>query len=717
MEIHMGCCSRSDPARVFLGCLLLIGWFAPLHLASGAEDFFELDLREVLDLEVTSPSRKPQAVSQAAAAVSVITSDDIRRSAARTLPDLLRTVPGIQVANITASSWAVSARGLNGRFSNKLLVLIDGRSVYAPTFTGVYWDVQDTALEDIDRIEVIRGPGGTLWGSNAFHGVINIITRSAASTQGNTLQLGAGNEEEFSAGLRHGGTLGAAGHYRVYFKGFDRDASGLSVTGATAADAWQMWRFGARADFNSGDSSALTLQGDAYQGNAGETLVTSSLAPPFRAVLPVETRVRGANALARWQRETGTGDSLTLQAWVDYTRRDWPAHALESRTTYDMEFQYHLRSRRSHDVIFGFGLRDSSDSFSPATRGVPADVLQLVELSPVGYPQRLMNVFAQDDITLRKDRLVLTLGAKLEHHADTGGEFSPNLRLLWTPNEDTSLWGAASRAVRTPGVLDRRGRLVVSVVPPAGFPVPQAELITSFTRFEGPLPFLLKQGSSDVKSEEVVSFELGLKRRLSDTMSLDVAVFHNEYDHLRTLQLTDLQCAPSGLPAPGCLAVQPPATHLLLNSSAGSGGNGWGRGAEVSFEWTPSRLVRVQAAYSRVKTRTHAPDDPNEITPDRDTGTPANQWNIGAFWYPQRAMDLGLTLRNAGATYPAEGVRVPAYTELDTRFAWRPRPNVELSVSGRNLLHSSHPEYTSEVLDVALTAVQRSVFAQVSLQF
>jgi iron complex outermembrane recepter protein len=713
----MGCCSRSGPVRVFLRCLLLIGWFAPLHLAFGAEDFFELDLREVLDLEVTSPSRKPQAVSQAAAAVSVITSDDIRRSAARNLPDLLRTVPGIQVANITANSWAVSARGLNGRFSNKLLVLIDGRSVYTPTFTGVYWDVQDTALEDIDRIEVIRGSGGTLWGSNAFHGVINIITKSAASTQGSSLQLGAGNEEDFTAGLRHGGTLGATGHYRVYFKGFDRDASELSATGASAADAWQMWRVGARADFSSGGSGALTLQGDAYQGDVGETVITSSLAPPFRAVLPVESRVRGANVLARWQRETGAGDSLTLQAWIDHTRRDWPAHSIESRTTYDMEFQYHLRSRRSHDVIFGIGLRDSNDSFSPARRGVPDDVLQLLQLSPAGSPQRLMNVFAQDDITLRKDELVLTLGAKLEHHADTGGELSPNLRLLWTPTEDTSVWGAASRAVRTPGVLDRRGRLVVSVVPPAGYPVPQAELITSFTSFEAPLPVLLAQGASDVKSEEVIAFELGFKHKLSDTMSLDIAAFHNEYDHMRTLRLVNLQCAPSGLPAPGCLAVQPSTTHLLLSSAAGSGGSGWGRGAEVSLDWTPSRLLRVQAAYSYVKSRTQGPDEPNEIATDRDSGTPANQWNLGAFWYLQRGLDLGLTLRGAGAVSPAEGVRVPAYTELDARVAWRPRPNIELSVSGRNLLHDSHPEYTSEVLDVALTALQRSIFAQVSLQF
>lgn len=542
-----------------------------------AEDFLDLNLREVLDLDITTASRKPQSVSQAAAAVYVITAEDIRRSPARSLPDLLRTVPGLQVASITRSTWAVSARGLNGRNANKLQVLIDGRSVYSPLFGGVHWDAQDTALADIERIEVVRGPGGTLWGANAFHGVINIITKSAASSQGTQLSLSAGDEEKFAASLKHGGQVGDDAHYRVYLKGFDRDASRLASTGASARDDWRAGAAGARLDFGSEESDAYTLQGDYYYGAAGDPSVLNLLRPPYRLYQPTETHYEGASMLGRWQRQVGDTDSFTLQGFIDFTRRDWTAHIEEKRVTWDLDFQYHLRSLPRNDLIIGIGMRQSDDAYAAATRGIPADVLQFVQGQAGGGVQRLFSLFAQDDISLVPDDLTLTLGAKVEHLPETGTEVSPNARLLWTPADGWSIWGAVSRAVRTPSRVDLRGKVVAAVEPPAGYIISQPEVLRGFNEITAPLPILLQQGSGRVIAERVVSFEAGVKHRFSETLGIDVSAFRNEYDRLRTAQLVPPLCMPGGGTAPACLLASPPGSvqYLLENSPVGNRTDGY----------------------------------------------------------------------------------------------------------------------------------------------
>jgi iron complex outermembrane receptor protein len=412
-------------------------------------------------------------------------------------------------------------------------------------------------------------------------------------------------------------------------------------------------------------------------------------------------------------------DSFTVQAFIDFTRRDWPAHMIEKRLTADIDFQYNLRSLPRNDLIFGFGVRQGDDEFAPATRGIPSDSLQLVQHQMGGGVQRLISVFGQDDITLVPGKLTLTLGTKLEHQNDTGSELSPNLRLLLTPNEDWSLWSAVSKAVRTPSRVDRRGQVVASVELPDGFVSPQPEVLRGFNQFGSPLPILLQQGSGRVDSERVIAFELGVKHRVSETLSIDLAAFHNDYEHLRTARLVPPTCAPSGGEAPACLLLAAPGTvtHLVENSPVGNGTSGYGRGAELSVDWLPSGRLRLQGALSLFKTSTIADYSAGEFETDRDSGSPRRQWSLNAFWNAGRNAELTLGLRRVGDVSPAIGIYLSGYTELDARLAWRPRENMELSLQGRNLLHARHQEYASELQEVALTAMQRSLFGQISLRF
>ena len=532
-------------------------------------------------------------------------------------------------------------------FANKLLVLIDGRSVYSPMFGGVYWDAQETALEDIERIEVVRGPGGTLWGANAFHGVINIITRSAASSQGTQLSLSAGDEQKFAASLKHGGRIGEDAHYRFYVKGFERDASRLTSTGASAQDGWRAASAGGRLDFGSEESDAFTVQGDYYYGEAGEPSILNLLRPPYRLYNPTETHYEGASLLGRWQRQLGESDSFTLQAFVDFTRRDWTAHTEEKRLTWDVDFQYHLRSLPRNDLIIGIGMRQGDDAFAAATRGIPADALQFVQGQSGGGVQRLFSLFAQDDISLLPDDLTLTLGAKVEHLPATGTEMSPNARLLWTPADGWSIWGAVSRAVRTPSRVDLRGKVVAAVELPAGFTLTQPEALRGFSQISSPLPIVLQQGSGHVDAERVVSFEAGIKHRFSETLSVDVAAFRNEYDRLRTAQLVPPTCAPGGGIAPACILGSPPGSvqYLVENSPVGNRTDGYGQGVELAIDWMPVGPLRLQGALTVFKSLTEANYAAGEFETDRDSGTPRAQWSLTALWNAGRNTDLTLGLR------------------------------------------------------------------------
>jgi iron complex outermembrane receptor protein len=446
----------------------------------------ELSLEELANVDVTSVSRREQKLSEAAAAIYVITSEDILHSGATSIPEALRLAPNLEIARVDSNQYAICARGFNTTTSNKLLVLIDGRSVYTPLFSGVFWDAQDVLLTDIDRIEVISGPGGTLWGSNAVNGVINIITRSARDTQGNLLTAAAGNEERFRIGFRHGGKLGNGAAYRVSGKYFDRDATVLA-DGSDADDSWHSGQGGFRIDWQRG-ADANVLQGDGYKGAIDQPLLE-------------DKSTDGANLLWRWERSLANDASLQVQLTLDHARRDYPGVFAERRDTVDLDVQHALAPRGRHELLLGGGYRVSKDqvdngltlAFLPDHRTLP-----------------LANMFVQDEIGLVGDRLKLTLGVRLEHNDYTGWEVQPSARLGWKVRERQLLWSAASRAVRTPSRLDR------DLFAP-GMP-----------------PFVLA-GGPDFRSEILLAYEAGWRLN-APRATASVSVFYDDYDHLRTLE-------------------------------------------------------------------------------------------------------------------------------------------------------------------------------------
>jgi iron complex outermembrane receptor protein len=441
-----------------------------------------------MDIEVTSVSRRPERLSDAASAVQVIRQEDIRRSGATSIPEALRLASNLHVAQVDAREWAISARGFNSSTSNKLLVLIDGRTVYTPLYAGVFWDVQDTLLEDVDRIEVISGPGATQWGANAVNGVINITTKSARQTQGPLLGVAAGQELEGMGGIRYGGELSGDFAYRVYGKYFDRDGSVLP-SGNDIADDWNMGQGGFRLDGDLSRVDTLTLQGDFYEGT-------------FQQPAPGDIEASGANLLGRWTRILNNGSDMQLQVYFDHTHRDIPNSFEQHLNTYDVDFQHHLRAGGNHDVVWGLALRRIDDDIDngPGLAFLPPDITR-----------DWFSAFVQDDMSLTES-LRLTVGSKFEYNEYTHLEVQPSVRLSWRLNDEGLLWSAVSRAVRTPSRIDR-------------------ELYAPATP-----PFFIIQGGPDFDSEKLISYEVGYRAQPHERVLLSVSGFYNDYDDLRSVE-------------------------------------------------------------------------------------------------------------------------------------------------------------------------------------
>jgi iron complex outermembrane receptor protein len=453
--------------------------------------FKKMTLDELMDIEVTSVSKRESTIGQSAAAVSVITQDDIRRSGATSIAEALRMAPGMEVARIDNSTWAISARGFNSSTANKLLVLMDGRSVYSPLYSGVFWDVQDTLMQDIDRIEVIRGPAGALWGANAVNGVINIITKDAKDTQGLLVTGGGGTEERDFAGARYGWKLGDDTFARVYVKHFERDETQLA-NGAPGADDWFMTQAGFRIDSNPSPANHYTLQGDIYGGaRANGTALNSD-----------NTDLGGGNVLGLWTHTLAQGGDIKLQMYYDRTERNIPMTFKENRDTFDIDFQYHVPLSARQDLTWGLGYRVTSDQVGNSA---------VIKFIPSHRVEQLFSAFVQDEIQIVPDRLRLTLGTKIEHNDFSGFEVQPSARLLWTIDKRQNAWAAVSRAVRTPTRLEEDLQIVAGSVSVFGN-----------RRFE---------------SETVIAYELGYRVQPVDWLALDVATFYNDYDKLRSVEL------------------------------------------------------------------------------------------------------------------------------------------------------------------------------------
>jgi len=625
------------------------------------------------DEMVTSVSKKEQKLSEAAAAIDVITQDDIRRSGATSIPEALRVVPGLQVARLDANKWAVSARGFNGRFANKLLVLIDGRSVYTPLFSGVWWDAQNVLLEDIARIEVIRGPGATLWGANAVNGVINIITKDAKDTQGGLVTIGHGTEERGFGEFRYGGTLGDNAHYRVYARYFDRERS-VAASGDYGADEWDVAQGGLRVDWEVSDSDSLTLQGDIHSGTVGERQTMASLSPPYEQTFDNDDDVAGGNILGRWNHTFSDTSGMSFQLYYDRSDRD---HMIigEVRDTFDLDFQHRFALDDRHEIVWGLGYRLSRDDI---------DNSFTLSFDPDSRNDQLLSAFVQDEITLIEDQLKLTPGAKLEHNDYTGFEFQPSARLLWMPHEKHTVWAAVSRAVRTPSRVESYGRVNRYVLPPA-------TLMSMF-------------GDRDFDSEELLAHELGYRVQPMDRLSLDIATFYNIYENLRTVEL--------GTPFP---ETSPAPPHLVVPLFADNKMDGETYGIEVAADWRPLDWWRLEAGYTYLQVVLHLDDDSTDTLSEGAEGeSPHNQFSLRSSMDLPRNLELDSCLRYVDNL---PGLGVDSYLTLDVRLGWKPTENLELFVVGQNLLDSHHAEFESTFFGVHATEVEHSVYAGLTWRF
>jgi iron complex outermembrane receptor protein len=591
---------------------------APLSL----EALARFSIEELAEIEVSSVSRRPEPLRQAAAAIYVISREDIRRSGVTSLPEVLRLAPNLQVARLDASRYAISARGFNSSTANKLQVLIDGRSVYTPLYSGVFWDAQDTLLEDIERIEVVSGPGGALWGSNAVNGVINVITRRAQDSVGSLLQAEAGNAERQLA-ARHGVRLGDDASLRVYAKGLVRDDT-FTPSGADAGDGWHKAQAGFRFDWGRG-ADTLTLQGDGYDG---------AIAQGTRP----DATLGGVNLLGRWNRQLADGAAIQVQTYYDRTRREIPGTFGEVLETWDLDLQHRLRWGERHDIVWGGGYRLLRDDVSNSAA---------LAFLPAQRDLHLANVFVQDSIALNP-AWKLTLGAKLEHNSYTGLEFQPDVRLAWQLHPNALLWGAVSRALRTPSRIDREFFAPGPPAPPSTF-----------------------AGGPDFRSEQLTAYQLGYRAQPAASLSYAVTVFHHDYDWLRSVE-----------PAPGGGL---PITFANGMRGQTEGLEAWGN-LQVNPDW------RLTAGYTYLWKRLGFAPDSRDTRLSGAGNDPTHQLFLRSSHNLRHGLELDLFLRAIGALpNPA----IPGYVAVDARIGWTVARGVELSLIGNNLFDQRHPEFAS----------------------
>ncbi|HEU5070316.1 MAG TPA: TonB-dependent receptor [Verrucomicrobiae bacterium] len=646
-----------------------------------------MSLEELANVEVTTVSKKAERLSQVPAAVSVITADEIRRSGAGTLPEALRLAPGTEVAQVDSARWAVTVRGFNDLFAQKLLVMIDGRSVYTPLFSGTFWQAQDVMLEDLDRIEVVRGPGGTIWGANAVNGVINVVRKPARETQGLLLTGGGGSQHTAAAGVRYGVQLAEHTFLRVYGK-YDAWDNLQAPDGSDANDAWWKEQGGFRLDWEPTEQNRFTVQGDLLGLEQDQTVPQVSVTPPYNTSLDSKLKQQDGNVLGRWT-HTFTDDSdLAVQTYFERSHIDMSLVG-ENRNTYDFDARHRFHPAAAHEIVWGGGYRLSASEL----RGGPN-----VSFDRTSRADQVFNLFAQDEITLAPDRLRLTVGSKVEHNDYTGFEYEPGIRLAWTPDARQTLWASVARAVRTPSQIENDGRINLATVPPNP---PGA-----------PLPTLVSvMGNPDFQSEKLVACELGYRWQPQPRVSLDAAAFVNFYDDLRSSS-TELDFSQPGYAQ---------ALSLIDNR-----GDGTTYGTELTASWQATDWWRLQTLFTFITGDFEMPN--NEVT-----GAPIHSGFASPRYQASLRSSIDVTknvefdtwlryvdeVKGAGAEMPGltpEARRIPAYVTFDVRVAWRPSEHVELSVGGQNLA-GFHREFIPTYVSTQRTEVGPGIFGKITLRF
>jgi iron complex outermembrane receptor protein len=663
-----------------LGCILvLLVWAPGVHAQTPITDLTNASLEDLMNIEVTTVSKKEEKLFRTAAAVYVITQEDIRRSGLMSLPEVLRLVPGLQVARIDGSKWAISARGFNGRLANKLLVLVDGRSVYSPETSGVYWEVQDLLLEDIERIEVIRGPGGTLWGSNAVNGVINIITKSTEDTTGGVVTTGTGSEERGFGSFRYGANLGSSASYRVYGKYFNR-AELVDAAGRGASDGQQLGRAGGRIEWRPSERDQLTVEGDIYRSSLHETPTAVSLADPFATPISRYGELDGGHIMGRWTRTYSKVSDTTLQVYYDTFNRNL-FELTDHIATLDIDFQDHHALGSRHDLVWGLGYRRVSHNEK-------GDITSPIQFMPWAKGVNLFSGFAQNEMIVVKDRLRLIMGVKLEHNYLSGFEAQPSARLSWTPSSRQTVWAAGSRAVRTPSRSEQDIRVNFQAFPgPGGLPVIAGVF-----------------GGKDPKSEVLHAYEIGYRAQPHRKFSLDVATFYNVYGRLTSFE--------PGVPF---FEADSPMPHLVVPSYYGNLMRAETYGVETAANFDVSRRVRLRGSYSFLREHLHTDaasmDTASEVT---EGGNPRHQFQLHSYLKLSRNFDLDTSLYRVSSL---RAQQVPGYTRIDSAVSWRMGESVEASGGVQNILDKQHAEFRGVDTLVSPSQVRRSIYARLIFKF
>ncbi|HEY6530466.1 MAG TPA: TonB-dependent receptor [Cellvibrionaceae bacterium] len=659
-------CSLFTALRPYRMALVWGGFLMTPQLAYAAIDYFELDPEQLLGAQVLSVSKHLESVAEAPAAIYVVTDEDIQRSGVTTVPDALRMVPGVDVARNDSNTWAVSIRGFNSSLANKLLVMIDGRTIYNPVFGGAFWEAHDLFLADIERIEVIRGPGGALWGANAVNGVINIITKSADATQGNLISGLAGNEELGTVTARHGGKLADDAYYRVYSKAFKRDAS-QALDGREAYDGWNGLRSGFRIDW----PHAVTVQGDIYRNHTQQRRANYALVEPYAPIDNQLIEYSGANILGRWTQQYPDRAQLNVQAYIDWTQRDEPINFLDRRTTYDLEAQYDLAPLGMQHWTLGAGLRYLTDEKISQSMNA--------SFAPEARQDAIYQAFAQDKITLVEDTAYLTLGAKAEHTELSRLDIQPNARVQVHIDDNKSLWLAASRAVRTPTPFE-------------------TDLTTTLDSVQGARFALVP--NENFAAEELTAYELGYRQQISATLFTDITTFYNDYKKLQSFRIGSGTVINNG--------VDP--IHAFIPVRFTNEATGISKGFEAVLGWSPHADVKFTASFTHFELDLRTVDLLQESL---EGANPVDQLAVRMFWNITSDWTFDTSAYYVDALPFGD---IDSYVRVDVNFGGRINKDLRFNIIAQNLFDPAHQEL-KQSHDENSSEVQRSVLAKLTWMF
>ncbi len=645
-------------------------------------DLTEFSLEELLDVEVVSISRKAQSVKGSAAAVFVISAEDIRRSGVHTIPEALRLAPGLNVARINSSFWAITSRGFNSRFANKLQVLVDGRSIYSPMFSGVYWEDSSVMLEDIERIEIIRGPGATMWGANAVNGVINIITQKPdPQSLESFVALRTGTLDPFRGAGRFDSPTGNRGALRVSAQ-YQKHGTTVLESGDDSNDAWEEKFARVRWDYQAGNRDFLTVTGHAFQGDMDHDFLSNTENPPYSEVRSGTVDFQTRSLQGIWVREFSQTAGLKLGLYLTHFDRQTYLLA-ENHHIVDLDFQHNFLLGLNHEVIWGGTCRFYSDKL----QGKPS-----ISFSPDNIDGKVYSAFLQDDWTLIQDRLHFILGGKLEYRKDSGDEWQPNFRLAWTPSNETTWWGSVARAVRIPSRINLHVQMDMGAIPPdAMYP-------------GSPVTTISMEGNPEMEPEELLAFETGFRYQPSQSVNFDLALFLNQYDELRILEKGD----PTPHPIYG-----PPI--MMIPMVVGNGEGGQTMGGELAANFLVSGGCRFQLAYSYLDFKGEDSQDGRANGMERFS-SPRHQVSLRGLFNLSRKLEGDAWLRYVDELMASRD-EIPHWAELDLRLAWKPEPRLNLVLGGKNLLHDDHQEFQYQSASPYPARLQRSGYLELQWRF